>query len=171
MHHFASLSTRFRWLPAFLLVLTAGCSPFASLPGLAPSAPAQAPHSAHRAPIQFPIGRWITRSSPRLLVLSIRLDGHYEVYLDEVRVDAGIFTPAGSQVAVDSVECELAGRKPAVYAWLHEDAELAFQPAGADACDERRRYLAEPFEPQHLFIDVPPRYLGLSSQQWLRPSA
>ncbi len=137
------------------LLSTAACSPLASPASAQPLKP-----SDDSAPL-VPIGRFSAISLPRLLVLSIHNDSHFEVYLDNERVDSGSFAIAGSQVKIDSLECEKGGDGPAIYHWLYEEGELTFQASGPDTCSERRQYLAGPFEPQYLFIYEPPAYASI----------
>ncbi len=134
---------------ALLAILFSACSPAAS------PAPVQQHATADDSRAILPIGRFRDISLPRLLVLSIHNDLNFEVFLDGDRVDTGSLAFTGSQVRVDSMQCDRAKFGPALYTWLYEESELTFQAAAPDPCPDRRQYLSDPFEPQYLFIFEP----------------
>ncbi len=136
-------------LVALLAILSSGCS------HAAPPAAAQQLPTADDSPAGLPIGRFKDVSLPQLLVLSIHNDLTFEVFLDGDRVDTGSLIFTGSQVKVDSMKCDRAKIGPGLYNWLYGEEELTFQAAAPDRCPDRRQYLAEPFEPQYLFIFEP----------------
>lgn len=104
-------------------------------------------------PDHFPVGRFVSASEPSLVVLSVQNDGHFQLFMDNTELDAGLFVSEGDRVSVESVGCASHGDKPALYVWLYDvEMGLAFEPVDEDPCIERRQYLAEQYLPKFLFV-------------------
>jgi hypothetical protein len=149
-----------------MAILASGCSSVssASLPQAMPQ-PGSASQPAPQAS-SFPRGRFSAVSAPNMVVLAIENDGSFRVYQDNGLFDFGKFNIDGPQVLVESMACAGHGDRPASYDWLYDNENgLAFQPVASDPCPERRRYLAEQYQPKYLFIfNIPDRGV---SREWL----
>ncbi len=151
---------------ALLSITSAGCatprmvSSSQFLSGAVTSLPQPTP-----APSGFARGRFSAISAPNMVLLSIENDGHFRLFVDDVLLDSGEFSVAGSQVLVESSVCERQKYRPALYNWLYDEDGLAFQSAASDPCPERQQYLSEIYQPKYTFVfNIPDRG---PSREWL----
>ena len=157
----------YRLLLALMVVATTGCAGLRDASVLLSRDRAGAASPTAATASSFPRGRFRSMVTPDLLLLVIDNAGGYQVYFDMRLMDTGSFLVDGTNVTVDSLHCGEAGIKPAQYAWIYGEEDLEFRALGEDPCSERRQYLADDYEYQFMFVDLPfPAMPGRSAHQF-----